>query len=141
MASCCADDYDVYVARFLAWVTVAALLACAPLRAHHWINAGYDPDKTFTMTGVVTRYEWKNPHALFYMEVADPGTGRVTRWLMEMGSPNSLLHSGWSKTSLRVGERVTVEGIPSRDGHPMGYPLTVTVADTGRRLLAAPRPD
>ena len=129
------------MARFLACVSVAALLAFAPLRAHHWLNAGYDPDKTFTLTGVVARYEWKNPHALFYMDVSEAGGGRTTRWLMEMGSPNSLLHAGWSKSSLRAGDRVTVEGIPSRDGHPMGYPLVVTVAETGRRLVASPRPD
>ena len=129
------------MARFLACVSAAAVLAATPIFAHHWINAGYDPDKTFTVTGVVIRYEWKNPHALFYIDVAEAGSGRPTRWLMEMGSPNSLVHAGWSKSSLRAGERVTVEGIPSRNGQPMGYPLTVTVAETGRRLVAAPRPD
>ena len=135
MASWCGHDYDGNVARFLACVS-AAVLATSPVSAHHWINAGYDPEKTFTMTGVVTRYEWKNPHALFYIDVADPGSSRATRWLMEMGSPNSLMKAGWSKASLRAGDRVTVEGIPSRAGHPMGYPLVVTIAGTGRRLVA-----
>ena len=107
--------------------------------AHHWFNASYESGTVIHLTGVVTRFEWKNPHALFYMEVTDDNTRRTTRWLMEMGSPNSLTRAGWSRTSLRVGEKVTVESIPSRNGAPMGYPLGV-LTEGGRRLVAAPRP-
>jgi hypothetical protein len=110
-----------------------------PLSAHHWFNASYEPDKVIQLTGVVTRFEWTNPHALFYLEVADRPAGEATRWMMEMASPNSLTRAGWSKSSLRVGERLTVETIPARNGIPMGYPLTV-VTEAGRRLVAAPRP-
>ena len=143
MASCSGDDYDGIVRRFLACLsTAAAIAAAAPfsgtLSAHHWFNASYDASQTFAMTGVVTRFEWKNPHALFYLSVAD-GRGGTTAWLMEMGSPNSLTRAGWSRSTLRVGETVTVEGLASRGGAPMGYPLTV-VTEAGRRLVAAPRP-
>jgi hypothetical protein len=140
MASCSGDDYDGIVVRFLASVSaVAALAASAPISAHHWFNASYESGKVIQLTGVITRFDWKNPHALFYIDVADDSASRTTRWMMEMGSPNSLARTGWSKSSLRVGETVTVEGIPSRDGAPMGYPLSI-VTEGGRRLTAAPRP-
>ncbi len=126
------------LACFVAAVVAVSAPLTAPLSAHHWFNADYDASHTFTMTGVVTRFEWKNPHALFYMGVAD-GRGGTTTWLMEMGSPNSLTRAGWSRSALRVGETVTVEGLASRGGEPMGYPLAV-VTEAGRRLVAAPRP-
>lgn len=139
MASCCGDDYDGIVVRFLACLSAAvAIAASVPLSAHHWFNASYDSARSFTLTGVVSRFEWKNPHALFYLEVAEERSSATTRWLMEMGSPNSLMRSGWSKESLKVGQTVTVEGIPARGGQPMGYPRTVMVTATGRRLVAAP---
>ncbi len=135
------------MARLLACFTAAVIAVSAPfpvplsasLSAHHWFNASYESGKLVELTGVVTRFDWKNPHALFHMDVADASTGRTTRWVMEMGSPNSLARTGWSKSSLRVGEKVTVESIPSRDGVPMGYPLSI-LTEAGRRLTAAPRP-
>ena len=144
MASCSGDDYDGIVRRFLACLsTVAAIAASAPfsgtLAAHHWFNASYESGTVIQLTGVITRFDWKNPHAVFDMDVVDASTRRTTRWVMEMGSPNSLARTGWSKRSLRVGETVTVESIPSRDGAPMGYPLSI-VTESGRHLTAAPRP-
>jgi len=127
------------LACFAAAVLAVSAPLAAPLSAHHWFNASYESGKIVELTGVVTRFDWKNPHALFHMDVADLSTGRTTRWVMEMGSPNGLARTGWSKSSLRVGERVTVESIPSRDGVPMGYPLSI-LTEAGRRLTAAPRP-
>jgi hypothetical protein len=126
--------------RFLACVSVLALLAATPGSAHHWFNASYESGTIIELTGVVTRFDWKNPHALFYMDVVDTRGGQSKNWLMEMGSPNSLARADWSKTSLKPGEKVIVEIIPARDGVAMGYPLVVTVVETGRRLVAAPRP-
>ena len=142
MASCRGDDYDgivtVVPARVRAGVIVLLLLAgSATASAHHWFNASYDPDRSFTFTGVVTQFEWKNPHVVFHMDVADERTGRATSWLMEMGSPNTLVKSGWSKSALRAGDRVTVEGTPQRNGSPMGYPFVVTLLTTGQRLVAS----
>ena len=130
--------------RLLASLFATAVLAAAaplsaPLAAHHWFNASYESGAVIKLTGLVTRFDWKNPHAVFHLEVADDRSRRTTRWVMEMGSPNSLTHAGWSKSSLRVGERLTVEAIPARDGIPMGYPLSI-VTETGRLLVAAPRP-
>ena len=131
------------MARVLACFAAAVVALSAPftasLSAHHWFNASYESGKVIELTGVVTRFDWKNPHALFYLDVADERTGRTTHWIMEMGSPNSLARIGWSKSSLRVGERVTVESIPWRGGVPMGYPLSI-LTEAGRRLTAAPRP-
>lgn len=139
MASCCGDDYDRIVVRCLAILAgVVILSAAAPARAHHWFNANYDPDHPFTMTGVVTKVEWRNPHVIFYMDVVNERSGETTRWLMEMGSPNGLVRSGWSKATLKVGETITVEGSPLRGGTPMGYPRVITVAATGRRLTQTP---
>ena len=139
MASCSGDDYDGIVARVLACFAAAVIAVSSPAAAHHWFNASYESGKVIQLAGVITRFDWKNPHAVFYMDVEDGSTGRTTRWLMEMGSPNSLARTGWSKSSLRVGESVTVEAIPSRDGVPLGYPLSI-VTEAGRRLVAEPRP-
>jgi hypothetical protein len=125
------------VGRFLASLAVAAVAASAPLSAHHWLNAGYDPEKTFTLNGVVTRYEWKNPHVVFHVDVMDDTTRQPVRWVMEMGSPNGMQKLGWSKSSLRAGERVTVHGRPMRNGTLMGYPHAVILVESGRRFVAA----
>ncbi|MBI2188436.1 MAG: hypothetical protein HYU37_15145 [Acidobacteria bacterium] len=76
-----------------------------------------------------------------YLDVADATTGRATTWLMDMGSPASLARLGWSKATVKAGDRIVVEGIPSRDGSPVGYPYTVTLSATGHRLRAAPPTD
>jgi len=119
---------------------VLLLLADAPLRAHHWLSASFDPARPFTMTGVVTRFAWTNPHVALHLDVRDETSGVVSAWMMDMGSPSSVAPLGWSKSTLVPGDVIVVEGILSRDGSRVGYAYAVTITATGRRLRASPPP-
>lgn len=102
--------------------------------AHHTFIAQYDPDKPATLTGVVTRVEWTNPHARFYIDVAGEN-GEVVNWNLELASPNVLRRYGWTGRSLQPGDRVTVDASLARNGSNMANALTVTLAD-GRKIFA-----
>ncbi len=112
---------------------VAALSLSQPIAAHHSLAAQYDPGKTITLTGRVGGFEWTNPHARFYLYVKDP-KGEVVTWNFELASPNTLQRAGWSRTSLKEGDQITVEGSIARSGANVGNARCVTLAD-GSRLL------
>lgn len=116
------------------------LATALPASAHHWFSASFDGGTSLTLIGTVTRFDWKNPHVLVYVDVTDARTGGRRTWIMEMGSPNGLMRAGWSRNALKAGERITVEGAPARDGSALMYPRAITLV-TGRRLSAAqPQP-
>ena len=74
--------------RLTSFIIGLTLLAGAgAVSAHHSFAAEYDREKPLTLTGAVTRIEWQNPHAYFYMDVKDPATGRTVNWAFEMGAP------------------------------------------------------
>jgi len=106
-----------------------------PVLAHHSFAAEYDADKPIVLKGVVTKIEWMNPHARFYIDVTDDG-GRVTNWNLELASPNVLTRNGWKRTSLQIGDRVTVHGSLAKDGSKMANARTVVLPD-GRTVFAA----
>jgi hypothetical protein len=88
------------------------------------------------MTGIVTKVEWMNPHTFFYIDVTDETTKKVTNWAMEMGSPNGLMRNGWTRNTMKIGDKVTVEGSLAKDGSPTGNARTVVLAESGKRLFA-----
>ena len=119
-------------------VVVAAglLLAARPIVAHHAFAAEFDAKKPVTLTGTVTKVEWRNPHTWFFVDVTDE-TGKVTNWGWELGSPNGLLRAGWTRTSMKIGDVITVEGSQARDGSSIANAQVVTLKGTGQRLFAA----
>ena len=104
-----------------------------PVAAHHSLAAQYDPERPITLTGKVSKVEWTNPHARFYLDVKD-AKGQVVTWNFELASPNTLQRAGWSRTSLKEGDRITVEGSIARNGANLGNARCVTFAD-GSRLF------
>ena len=112
---------------------VAVLWLSQPVAAHHSLAAQYDPARPITLTGKVSKVEWTNPHARFYLDVKDP-KGQVVTWNFELASPNTLQRAGWSRTSLKEGDQITVEGSSARSGANLGNARCVTLAD-GSRLF------
>src|ERR1700685_1420150 len=121
-------------AAFAFLVAGLALLAPAAALAHHSFAAEYDAKKPVTLKGTVSKVEWTNPHARFYIDVKDE-SGTVTTWNLELASPNVLTRNGWTRHSLNVGDQVTVEGAQAKDGSQMANARTVTLAD-GKRIFA-----
>jgi DNA/RNA endonuclease YhcR with UshA esterase domain len=121
-------------------VGVALALPAVRAVAHHSFSAEFDIDKPLKMTGTVTNVEWRNPHAWFYIDVKDE-SGNVTNWGLELASPNLLMRNGWSKSSMKIGDVVTVEGFHAKADAKIGNARTVMTAD-GRNLFtgsSAPR--
>jgi len=110
------------------------LLASVPAIAHHSFAAEFDAAKPVKLTGTVTKIEWMNPHAYFYIDVKD-ASGKVTNWGLEMGSPNGLMRQGWTRNSMKIGDVVTVEGSAAKDGSNIGNARSVTLQG-GQRLFA-----
>jgi hypothetical protein len=111
---------------------MASLLAVGPVFAHHSGAAVFDTTKKLELKGVVTRMEWTNPHAHFFLDVK-AADSTVTNWNLELASPSILLRNGWKRDSLKAGDAVTVNGSPAKDNSKFGIAQSIEFAD-GHKL-------
>ena len=121
-------------------VAGAGLLLSAPaVFAHHSFAAEYDAAKPVELKGTVTKVEWTNPHARFYVDVKD-ASGKVTNWNFELASPNVLTRNGWTRHSLKEGDVITVQGSRAKDGDNLANARSVVLAD-GKKVFAGSATD
>ena len=120
-------------------VFAGLLITGAPMLAHHSFAAEYDSTRKIELKGVVTKFEWMNPHAHFYIDVTDKD-GKVANWNLELASPNMLVRNGWRRTSLKEGDNVVVVASQAKDATNTASVETVTLPD-GRKLTFMAAPD
>jgi hypothetical protein len=117
-------------------ILAGMLLSAAPAWSHHAFATEFDANKPVKMKGIVTKIDWANPHVWFYLNIkADNGT--IENWGFEMGGPNSLRTSGWTKETMKIGDEVIVDGSLAKNGSRNVNAKSVTMASTGKKLGAA----
>jgi hypothetical protein len=119
--------------KWMGMLAGGLIMAAIPGFAHHSFSAEYDRSKPIQLKGSVTKVEWMNPHARFYLDVKDDG-GKVTNWEFELGSPNGLMRQGWTRNSLKIGDVVQVNGSRAKDGSNLVNATNVAFED-GKRVL------
>jgi hypothetical protein len=108
--------------------------AASPALAHHSF-AMYEPTKTLTFKGTVKSFQWTNPHVILWVVVQPDGGGAPQEWSFETTSPGVLTRNGWTRQSLKAGDKVSVTFSPLRDGSHGGGLNSVTLLDTGQTLI------
>lgn len=118
----------------IAGISLTSFLGAARVFSHHSFATQFDADQPIKMVGQITSVEWRNPHAWFYIDVKDEA-GNVTNWGWELASPNMLMRNGLKRSSLGIGNSVTVEGFRSRDGSDTGNAQVIINNETGMNLF------
>lgn len=110
-------------------------LAAPAALAHHPFADEFDRTQTVTLSGTLTRLDWQNPHAYAYVDVKD-AQGKVTSWKVEMGSPDALTKEGWTKTSVKAGDQVTIQAWKAKNNATLANAESFTLPG-GRKMAAA----
>ena len=123
-------------------IVLVVLFAAAaiPAPAHHAFAAEFDSKKAVKLRGTVTKMEWINPHAWIHVAVKTPA-GATDEWMIEAGSPNTLLRRGLTRDSLKPGTEIVVEGYQSKDGALRANGRDVTLPNGQMLFLGSSNPD
>lgn len=116
------------------------LMAAAPVWAHHAFAAEFDAQKPVKLKGTVVKVEFINPHSWIHMDVRD-ADGKVTRWMVEGGSPNALFRRGVTKDALPQGTEIAVDGYQAKDGSNRANGRDITFADGKKLFVGGSNPD
>ncbi|PYR51834.1 MAG: hypothetical protein DMF89_04555 [Acidobacteria bacterium] len=117
----------------LSVVAISVGLGTPPVAAHHAFSAEFDANRPVQLEGVVTRMEWVNPHSWIHIDVKKPD-GTVEKWMIEGGTPNTLIRRGLRKQDLLPGTEIKVDGYQSKDGALRANGRNLTLAN-GRALF------
>ena len=99
-------------------VAIGLLAVSSPMFAHHGTSE-YDMKKTVTLTGIITAFDWSNPHCLVHIDVMGD-SGEIRHWTLEMSPTFSMSRRGWSKDTLKLGDEVSADTHPAKNGAPLG---------------------
>ena len=108
------------------------LMAFSGLAYAHHGGEAYDMGRQITLKGVISQFEWTNPHSQVHLDVTDD-RGTVTHWNFETQPPSILTHAGWTRNSLKPGDQVMLVAHPVKNGAPVGIVMSVTLA-SGEKL-------
>ncbi len=119
-------------------VAISGLLlasAVTPLRAHHAFSAEFDVTKPLTLKGTLSKWEMINPHSWFHIDVKGPD-GQVTEWMIEGGSPNTLIRLGVTKYTVKIGTELTIEGYQAKEATNKAVGRNFVLPDGTRLFLS-----
>ena len=116
-------------------LAVGLIAAAAPLWAHHAFSSEFDISKPLTLKGTFTKWEMINPHSWFHIDVKGPD-GKVTEWMIEGGSPNTLIRLGVTKYTVKVGTELTIEAYQAKEGTNKAVGRNFILADGSRLFLS-----
>ena len=116
-------------------IAAVVMVTAAPVLAHHPFAAEYDRNKAVHLTGTVNKVDWANPHTMLSVDAKD-GNGQAASWMVELGGPNALKRRGWSQTTVKMGDQVTIDGWQAKDGSNKANARSVTLSN-GKELNAA----
>jgi len=126
----------MHVRYLISAVVLAMVLPGTPSYAHHSVSAEFDLSKRITLEGRVTKIEWMNPHVYLYVDVS--ADGKTANWACETAGPNTLARQGWSRSSLQIGDRITVLGFQARDGSKVASAREIVLANGRKVFVGSP---
>src|SRR5205809_71756 len=119
-------------------IAIAATLlfmAAAPLFAHHAFSAEFDVNRPLTLKGTLSKWDMINPHSWFHIDVKGPD-GKVTEWMIEGGSPNTLIRLGVTKNTIKIGTELTIEAYQAKEGTNKAVGRNFVLPDGSRLFLS-----